>query len=230
MRVRPTVLLFAKKRKPRAFRRIEENWPESGYWMRPRYLRVWRVPPGELTKADKVDSLPIVGAMRATPEEIDLVIDRLSRVEDRERRSELSAEFVTWCSLNYNRDEVGQFRARLGMASTKDVLMASPIGEEIREYGKREGVEEGLAKGRREGKREGIEEGRRQGIEEGKRENMRANLVSLAEARFPGVLQPGFANRLSSLEALESMFRTMLRAQRADQVKNAFARLVGRRR
>jgi hypothetical protein len=214
MRVRPTVLLFAKKRKPRAFRRIEENWPESGYWMRPRYLRVWRIPPGELTKADKVDSLPIVGAMRATPEEIDLVIDRLSRVEDRERRSELSAEFVTWCSLNYNKDEVGQFRARLGMASTKDVLMASPIGEEIREYGKREG----------------IEEGKREGIEEGKRETMRANLVALAEARFPGALEPGFVNRLSSLEKLESMFRSMLTADHADQVKKTFARLADRRR
>jgi hypothetical protein len=135
----------------------------------------------------------------------------------------LSLELVTWCGLNYNKDEVREIRRRLGMATTRELFMASGIGEEILEYGKREGIEQGLA----QGMERGLEQGREQGLEQG-RESLRTVLVSLAEARFPGVLPPGFEQRLSSFGSLESLFRAMLAAEGADQVRETFARLADR--
>jgi flagellar biosynthesis/type III secretory pathway protein FliH len=104
------------------------------------------------------------------------------------------------------------------MANTKDVLMASPIGEEILEYGKREGRSEGIAEGR--------SEGRSEGIAEGKREGLRASVESLAEAKFPGALEPGFAQRLVTFEALEAMFREMLGTDDPNRVSRTLARLA----
>jgi hypothetical protein len=144
----------------------------------------------------------------------------------------LSLELVTWCGLNYNKDEVREIRRRLGMATTRELFMASGIGEEILEYGKREGMEQGLAQGMERGLAQGMELGLAQGIERGLeqgRQSLRAALLSLAEERYPGVLPPGFELRLSSFASLEALFRAMLASEGADQVREAFARLADRR-
>jgi hypothetical protein len=218
----PTIMLMARRKQSDLRPTVLRPMGGCGCWMELRYVVAWEVPAGPLLEGESVDSLPLVAALKATPEEMKEAMDRLRGVQDRERRSELVAEFVTWSSLNYNRDEVRQIREILGMANTKDVLMASPIGEEILEYGKREGRNEGIA----EGKREGIAEGRSEGIAEGKREGLRASVESLAEAKFPGALEPGFAQRLATFEALEAMFREMLGTDDPNRVSRTLARLA----
>ena len=176
--------------------------------MRPRTVSLWDMFPGALVDGDALEGLPIVGAMRTTRDEMDQVVNRLSRIADREMRSRLSAELVTWSSLNYNRDEVLDIRARLGMVTTKEVLMASPIGEEILEYGKREGRDEGRREGRLLGRREGLQ--------------------LLAESRFPGLLKPVLIESLSDLGTIEALFLTIATAPDFDHARADVARLLGR--
>ncbi len=195
-----TIVLLSRRHAAAIPDLVRDDLGSYGMCMSPAVVRLWEVSPDSLLEDDSLDGLPVVGAMNSTPEAMDQVVARLGRVEDRETRSRLSAELVTWSSLKYNRDEVKDIRARLGMVTTKEVLMASPIGEEIMEYGKQEGR---LAEARR-------------------------SLQIFADTRFPELLDPTLAINLSDLGAIEAMMRAIAAAPDADHARASVSRLLGR--
>lgn len=87
------------------------------------------------------------------------------------------------------------------MVTMKDVMMASSIGEELVAYGREEGLEEGR--------------------EEGQLIVARAHAISLADSRFPGLLNHSRVLAMNDLEALQRIFRAFLTATDREQVRAA---------
>ena len=104
----------------------------------------------------------MVGAMQATPEELETAMRRIQAVEDREIRSQLGAEFAIWAGLNYNKIEVEEFRGRFRMVTAIDLWNASPVGQEALAAGRQLMEEKARAKGLQEGRQE--PRGHRRGV------------------------------------------------------------------
>ena len=174
--------------------------------MRSRVVNLWETEAAQVLADPDPDAVPLVGAMRASRAEMEEAIRRLLAVTDREQRERLNAEMVTWSSFQYNKGERDELRERLGMVSTKDVLQASPIGEELVEYGR--------------------QEGRQEGREEGQLIQARKTLTILAEDRFPGVLESRVVSSLVDLGTIQILFRALIAAANLDDARAAVTRIL----
>ena len=86
--------------------------------------------------------------------------------------------------------------------------MATQVGEELVEHGRREGREEG----RREGRL----------IE------ARHNLLLIAASRFPGLIDSVAADSLSGLAQVQGLIRDLVAADSLEQARAAVSRTLGR--
>lgn len=143
--------------------------------------------------------------MKATAEELDEAIRRIHQVPDREIRSELFGELVTWSSLRYNEIEIEEIRARMSL-SLKELMLISPIGEEIV----------------RETKEVAREEGRR----EGSLESAKKNVIIVAETRFPGLLTPEAIEPVTDEAVLRQFLREIAVAQTREAAAEAIQPLL----
>ena len=184
--------------------------------MRPRVLKLWEMPARLVLDGPDMEAWPLTGAMAAAHGELDEAIKRLAAIEDGEQRSRLAAEMVTWSCLNYNKEVVDGIRARFNMVSTKEVLLATPVGEELVEYGRREGRELGR------------EEGREKGREEGRLIEARQNLLLIAASRFPGLIDSAVADSLSGLTQVQGLTRALVAADSLEQARAAVSRTLDR--
>jgi len=98
--------------------------------VRPRFVALWELAASVALSSPVVEMLPLVGAMKATREELEEAIRRVSRIEDKELSGRLRAELVTWSGLNYNENETGEIRRRASMVTTEQVFLASLVGEQ----------------------------------------------------------------------------------------------------
>lgn len=168
--------------------------------LEPRYVRLWEEPPDKLLGGGApLDALPWVAAMRATPEQEEMMIRRILAVLDEDLRSKLTAEVVALAGLKYDKNRAEELRQRIVMATTKEILMASFVGEELVEYG--------IEKGREEGREERLGSIRRH-----IRSLLRSRKVSAPVAWLDEVKDP---NRLDDL------FDALLAASDNDQLMAA---------
>ena len=134
----------------------------------------------------------------------DLLADSAARhASIREQRSRLTAELVTWSSLNYNKEEVSDIRASLRMVTTKEVLMASPIGEELVKYGREEGREEGELIAARQ------------------------YITLLVESRFPSLIDRDVIDTITDPAVMQELFHALLRATDPAEARAAITRILG---
>jgi hypothetical protein len=194
-----TIVLLSRRHAGTPPDRVAEDRGCLQVSMKPRVVALWEIRPDVLLAEGNVDVLPLVSAMKATPEELREAMRRLARVDDREQRSRLTAELVTWSSLNYNKEEVSDIRASLRMVTTKEVLMASPIGEELVEYGR----------------------------EEGELIAARQYVTLLVESRFPSLIERDVIETITDPAIMQELFHALLGATDPAEARAAITRILG---
>ena len=95
------------------------------------------------------------------------------------------------------------------MATTKEILAASPIGEEIREFG--------------------LREGRREGLQKGQQIEARKTLAILIDSRFPELSKSLAIGSVDDLTLAENLFRALLAARTSAQARTAINRILKRK-
>ena len=175
-------------------------------------LKLWQQPARALLESGVVDVLPMIGAMKVTPEELEIAARRMEAVADRGLRSQLGAEFTAWAGLNYNKIDLDEIRSRFRMVTAIDLWRASPVGLEAIEAGK----EYLLEQARVQGLEQGLEQGLQKAIE-----TAREQLELVAESRFPGILTADRIAALDDLEAIRRIFRVVVAAKDAGDVQAA---------
>ena len=187
-----------------------------------RIVRLWEFDPALVLADREPEVLPIVGGMAHSMAAIEEVIRRLREVTDIGLRARLNAEFLTWISVNYNRDVVAATRERLSMVTQKDLWMASPIGEELMTAGREIGIKEGEERGRKRGEEEGRKQGEERGRKQGEEAATRSFVVEIATSRFPGIIDNLSLDSLD-LPALRQLSRSLLRAGTYEEARSILA-------
>lgn len=146
--------------------------------------------PADGVEQDDPRLAPWVGASKATPAEMEEAIRRILGVRNPRLRSSLEAEM---------------FR----MATSREILESTWLGQQLLEEGERNGIGKGLVQGESSG--------------------LRSALKMLIESRAPGMRHPAWLDRVADARRLNQIFRDVLaapdqRAIRAALSKNRPAR------
>ncbi len=155
-------------------------------------VRLWRQSAASALAAGRESLLPFVPLMQGGKAEIEEGAAMLRRVEDDQRRRDLSLHFILLGGLRYNRDDILELVVRRGMIPLEQ-LKDSSMYEYI--------VEEGL----REGRRKGLQEGREEGREEGKFEGIAEALLIVLGKRFPDMDASKEIRAIRDVAALEKL-------------------------
>ncbi len=161
--------------------------------IRPRYVTLWKIPAAAFLEDGSIHAIPWVGGAEASPAELEEAVRRIRAVPDPELRRTLAAELLTLGGLQYTRDEIAAIREMLDMATSKDIMRASVIGEELIEQGR--------------------EEGREVGREEARLETLREHVILLIESRAPGHPAARKVLSISDPVLLDSLFHRLLLAE-----------------
>lgn len=208
-----TILLMAERRSPQCppeLLSIERG--TLTLQVKPRYIRLWKEAPDELLEGAPVEAAPWIAAMNATPEQEEWMIRTILEIRDKEKRDRLAAEAVTLAGLKYDKDKVAEFRQRFLMVTTKDLMRASVVGEELIE----EGFERGVEKGLEQGIEQGIEKGIQQGLERGRleaAERISRHIRSLVADRIPGGVEIDWLGSVADPDRLDRLFDELFAAR-----------------
>lgn len=116
--------------------------------LRPRYVRLWEIDPWPMLEIGRRGILPWIPLMRKSAEVVEKAARAIVRTGDRD----LASRFVTMGSMRYDRNYLVGLLEELDMLLyTKEVVEATPIGQEILEAGIEKGMEKGIVQGRLEG-------------------------------------------------------------------------------
>lgn len=127
-------------------------------------------------------------------------------VRDEELRSKLTAEVVALAALKYDKEKVAEYRQRIRMATTKDILMASFVGEELVEHGVQQGIEKGIEKG----------------LDQGRAAATRRHIRQLLQWRNAGLsAQVDWLQEVTDPDKLDNLFDALLAARDESQLTAA---------
>lgn len=105
------------------------------------------------------------------------------------------------------------------MVTTKDLMRASVVGEELIEEGFELGVEKGIEKGIEQGVERGRQEGRLEAIH-----RIRRHVRSLLASRISGEVDSTWLDSMDDIDQLDRLFDELLAARDETQARAAFDR------